>query len=581
MVKTEPGVGAVEKQRTDSSNSTGLDVERMAGEQGDGLKRELSPRDLNMIAFSGSVGTGMASEPLQRLSSGSSNFSKGGPGSLLVCFLLIGFVVWSVITALGEMAAMCPMKKGFAGYATRFVDPCLGFATGWNYFLKYVILLPTNLTASGMIIQYWKPDLNVAIFVTIFGIGLVVLNLFHVSTYGGAQYYLGWAKILIVIAMMCAGVATSCGGGPRHRTVGFRYWTDAFHDEYNGFHGSLGRFLAWWFVLVSTCFAYTGAEIVGASFGEVREPRRNIPKAIKLTAIRILLIYILAVFVITISVDPSSPLLLKTAGENGKGMKGISPFVVAVKEAGIRFLPDIFNAGLLVFVISAANADIYTASRTLYGLSRDSQAPRIFGRTNLKGVPWQAVIVSSLFIVLGYMNAAKSAAQVFKYFVDVSTVFGVLNWMNILLAYFGFVRAMRTQGFERKYMPYRCFCQPYSGMFALFVSILVILFSGYECFVGGFDSTEFVTHYIGVFAYLFFIAFWKITKRTKMVDPMEASLSPSDEEGTGQGLPPAEWVTPLDLTSNTTGSQRLTGIDLKENSERGNLEESVEGRMRR
>lgn len=86
--------------------------------------------------------------------------------------------------------------------------------------------------------------------------------------------------------------------------------------------------------------------------------------------------------------------------------------------------------------------------------------------------------MSSFFIVLGYMNATRSAAQVFKYFVDVSTVFGVLNWMNILLAYFGFIRAMRAQKFQRAYMPYRCFCQPYSGMFAFLVSILVIMFSG-------------------------------------------------------------------------------------------------------
>lgn len=217
MFKKKPSVAAVERQTTQSSTSTDPDVEKVADGQIEGLKRDMSPRNLNTIAFSGSVGTGliigtgkryvnapsynkfsltelivyiMASELTQYQPSNSPNIYLGGPGSLMTCFLLIGFVVWSVITALGEMAAMCPMKKGFAGYATRFVDPCLGFATVWNYFLKYVILLPTNLTASGMIIQYWKPDLNVAIFVTVFGLGLVALNLFHVSTYGGAQYYL-------------------------------------------------------------------------------------------------------------------------------------------------------------------------------------------------------------------------------------------------------------------------------------------------------------------------------------------------------------------------------------------------------
>jgi amino acid transporter len=118
---------------------------------------------------------------------------------------------------------------------------------------------------------------------------------------------------VIIAAMILACIATSAGAGPRHGKIGFRYWSDAFR-EHSGQHGSLGRFLAFWSVMVQACFAYTGAEIVGASFGEVQNPRRNIPKAIKLTAFRILSIYILAVFVMTLSVSPDSKLLLDAVG---------------------------------------------------------------------------------------------------------------------------------------------------------------------------------------------------------------------------------------------------------------------------
>lgn len=116
--------------------------------------------------------------------------------------------------------------------------------------------------------------------------------------------------------MICACIATSAGAGPRHEKVGFRYWSDAFREHVNQY-GSFGRFLAFWSAMVQACFAYTGAEIVGASFGEVQNPSKNIPKAIKLTAFRILSIYILAVFVITLSVSPDSKLLLNAVGGGG------------------------------------------------------------------------------------------------------------------------------------------------------------------------------------------------------------------------------------------------------------------------
>ena len=126
----------------------------------------------------------------------------------------------------------------------------------------------------------------------------------------------GWAKIVIVATMICACVATSAGVGPHHEKIGFRYWSDAFR-EHEEQHGSLGRFVAFWSVMVQACFAYTGAEIVGASFGEAQNPQKNIPKAVKLTAFGILSIYILAIFVITLSVSPNSKLLLDGGGGGG------------------------------------------------------------------------------------------------------------------------------------------------------------------------------------------------------------------------------------------------------------------------
>lgn len=155
------------------------------------LRREFKERHISMIAVAGAIGTGFI------IGSGT-GLVRGGPASLLIAYCVVGAIVFFIMTALGEMATFLPMDKGFAGYATRFVDPALGyvssiciydlglvtrmltiknrFATGWNYFFKYAIVLPNNLTAAGIIIQYWRPDLNVGIFVATFTVAIIAVN---------------------------------------------------------------------------------------------------------------------------------------------------------------------------------------------------------------------------------------------------------------------------------------------------------------------------------------------------------------------------------------------------------------------
>lgn len=134
--------------------------------------------------------------------------------------------------------------------------------------------------------------------------------------------------------------------------------------------------------------------------------------------------------------------------------------------------------GVLVFVLSAANSDIYIGSRVLFGLSHDHQAPAIFGKTTSNGVPLAGVIFTSLFAALAYLNAAKSSSVVFGYLVSLVTVFGALNWVNILVTYIDFTRGLKRQGIDRASMPYRGIFQPYGAYFALSLTILIIIFNG-------------------------------------------------------------------------------------------------------
>ncbi|KAL6353954.1 hypothetical protein LRP88_12949 [Fusarium phalaenopsidis] len=452
------------------------------------LRREFKPRQVFMFSIACAIGTGLV------IGSGS-GLSRGGPGSQLIAYCTIGATVFFVMTALGEIAAFLPMDKGFGGYATRMVDPAFGFATGWNYFFKYIMVTPTNLTAAGLVIhQYWRPDLNVAIWITVFGAIIITINLLIMIT-------------LILSTFICA-----MGGGPNHHRSGFKYWQEPGAFAEYLVEGNKGRFLGWWACMVQACFAFTGTEVVGMTFGETPNPRKNVPIAVRQTFWRIACFYILGVLVLGMAIPYDNDMLIGATKQATSG--AASPFVVSISIAGIGVFPDIINGCLLVFTLSAASSDIYCSSRTLYGLAKDGQAPHIFTKTRENGNPVWAVAIPSIFIALGYMNASKSSSQVFGYLVSLVTVFAALNWVAILVSHIRFRRALKAQGVALSDLPYVGYFQPYGSYFALFTSSLVIIFNGYDAFIPHFKADIFILKYIGLVVFIGNIAWWKIAKKT-------------------------------------------------------------------
>ncbi|KZF19427.1 dicarboxylic amino acid permease [Xylona heveae TC161] len=480
------------------------------------LRRDFKSRQVNMLAIAGALGTGLI------IGSGSA-LAKGGPASILIAYTVTGSIIYFVMTALGEMASLLPMDRGFNGYASRFVDPALGFATGWNYFFKYAIVLANNLTAAGLVIQYWRPDLSVAIWVTVFAAVVISINVLHVGSFGEAEFILSSIKIIAILIAMLTCLIVSLGGAPNHERVGFRYWNEpgAFAEYLST--GSLGKFLGFFACLVQSCFAYTGTEVVGVAFAETPNPRRNIPRAIRQTLWRICVFYILGVLLLGMAVPYDNDLLI--GAKKAKTSASASPYVVAMRMGRISVLPDIMNGAILVFVVSAANTDIYVGARTLYSLAKEGHAPRIFTHTTARGVPIYGVAATSAFSLLAYMNATKSSATVFGYFVNLVTVFGTLNWASILVSYIGFCRGMKAQGLDRKVdLPYRGALQPYGAWFALFLTVIIIIFNGYNTFIPSFQVSDFITCYLGIAIYVVNIVLWKVLARSRRVRAGEMDL---------------------------------------------------------
>ncbi|KAH6877202.1 amino acid permease/ SLC12A domain-containing protein [Thelonectria olida] len=431
------------------------------------------------------------------------SLARGVPSSTVISYILVGMA----------MAAFVPMNKGFSGYAGRMVDAALGFATGWNYFLKYIVTAPTNLTASGLVVQYWRPDLNVAIWITIFGLVIIASNLFHVKHFGEMQFWFSCAKVIIMAVLIIGCVVIALGGGPNHHRVGFAYWENPGAFAAYLVEGNKGRFLGWWAAMCKSCWAYAGTEVVGMTFGETPNPRKNIPRAVKQTFWRISVFYILSVLVLGMAVPYNNDKLIGATKQATSD--AASPFVVAFSLAGVEAMGDFVNASLLIFTLSASSSDIYCASRSLYGLAKDGQAPKIFAKATTNGVPVYATIAASVFCALGYLNASKSASQVFEHLVSVVTVFAVLNWMAILISYLGFRRSIKAQGIPVKSLPNVGPLQPWGAYYALFLSLLVTVFNGYDAFIPHLKPADFVLKYIGTVIFIANFAWWKSVNKTE------------------------------------------------------------------
>lgn len=234
--------------------------------------------------------------------------------------------------------------------------------------------------------------MNPGVFIAIFPVAIVTVNYFGVRFFGEFEFWLSSIKVVVILASILLSLVLVRGGRPDHHAKGFEYWKSpgAFHTYI--LTGNAGRFLTVWSTFTTAVFAYLGNELVGVTVGEAANPRRVIPRAIKLTFYRILLFYVVPIFFLGMLVPFNSKELI--AGNKAGTNTAASPFVVAIKISGIKALPAILNACILIFVFSAANSDLYIASRTLYGLAHESKDPRIFTRTDKRGVPIYALAIS-------------------------------------------------------------------------------------------------------------------------------------------------------------------------------------------
>lgn len=448
------------------------------------LHRGLKARHVQLLALGGCIGTGLF------IGSGGV-LSLAGPGSLFLSYVVMSVILWFVMNMMGEMTTFLPLPgNGPQSFVTDFVEDSLGFAISWNYYYAFAILVASEVTAASILVNYWPNNVSIAVWITIFTVVIFFLNMTSVSVFGEAEFGFASIKIIAIIGLIIVGIVIFFGGAPTHDRLGFRYWKHGLAFKPYKAPGNTGKFLGFWYAIIRSGFSFIcSPELVVSAAGEAENPRKNIPKAASRFIYRLAFFYVVGTLVIGVICISTSPRLL-----NGSSDASASPFVIGIQNASIPVLNHIINACILTSAASAANSFLYTSSRILYGNAKKGVAPKIFAKVNRFGIPYYAVIVSTLISCLAYLNVSSSSSNVFNWLSNISTISGFLSWIAVAFAYTRWRKAISYHGLWDR-VTYKTYFQPYGAYIVIFFISLVCITNGFAVFFD-FNGPDFVAAYI-------------------------------------------------------------------------------------
>ncbi|MGM9944495.1 MAG: amino acid permease [Lysinibacillus sp.] len=461
------------------------------------LKRGLKSRHITMISLGGTIGTGLF------LASGSA-VATAGPGGTLLAYALIGIMVYFLMTSLGEMAAFMPTSGSFSTYATRFVDPALGFALGWNYWYNWAITIAAEIAAVSIIMKYWFPDSSSLLWAVLFIAIILTFNLLSVKAYGESEYWFAMIKVATVIIFIIVSFLMIFGLLGGNDPVGFKNF---FVDD-APFHGG---FMAMFGIFLAAGFSFQGTEMLGVTAGETDDPGKNIPKAVRSVFWRILLFYIFAIAAIGLLIPYTDERLLS---DN----IAMSPFTIVFENLGIAFAASVMNAIILTAMLSAGNSGLYAASRMLFQLAVDGKAPKLFARVNTRGIPVYALLATLAVGSVSFLASFFGDGVVYIWLLNASGMSGFIAWLGIAISHYRFRKAYVAQGRDLKDLPYLAPLYPFGPLFAFTVCMIVVLGQNYAAFTGGtIDWYGILVSYIGLPLFALLWMGYKIKHKTKIV----------------------------------------------------------------
>ncbi|TLP72064.1 amino acid permease [Pseudomonas nitroreducens] len=416
------------------------------------LKRGLKNRHIQLIALGGAIGTG--------LFLGSAGVLQSAGPSMILGYAIGGFIAFLIMRQLGEMIVEEPVAGSFSHFAHKYWGGFAGFMSGWNYWVLYILVGMSELTAVGKYIQFWWPDFPTWATAAVFFVLINAINLFNVKAFGETEFWFAIIKVVAIIGMILLGVwlLASGNGGPQ-ASVSNLWAHGGFFP--NGWKGLV-------MVLAIIMFSFGGLELVGITAAEAAEPKKVIPKAINQVIYRILIFYIGALAVL-LSLYPWDALLqsINSAGDPYSG----SPFVKVFSLLGSEYAAHILNFVVLTAALSVYNSCVYCNSRMLFGLAEQGDAPRAFAKVDDRGVPLLAIGVSAFITLACVVVNYVIPHQALELLMSLVVAALVINWAMISLAHMKFRKAMVAKGVQPFF---RALWYPYGNWLCLAFVVFIL-----------------------------------------------------------------------------------------------------------
>ncbi|XLM21526.1 amino acid permease, partial [Chromobacterium piscinae] len=410
------------------------------------LHRGLEERHINLMALGATIGVG--------LFLGSATAIKMAGPAIMLAYGIGGLAIFMIMRALGEMAIHNPVAGSFSRYAQDYLGPLAGYLTGWNYWFLWLVTCMAEITAVGVYMGIWFPDVPSWYWVLAAMLAMGGVNLIAVKAYGEFEFWFALIKIVTIVLMIAGGFAMIVFGFGNHgvATGIANLWA------HGGFmpHGFSGVLMS----LQMVMFAYLGVEMLGLTAGEAKNPKKALARAVDSVFWRILIFYIGALFVI-LSIYPWNEL----------GTRG-SPFVMTFESLGIPAAAGIINFVVLTAALSSCNSGIYSTGRMLFNLAEQKQALPMFAKVSKRGVPVPALLLSIAALLFGVLLNYLAPKEVFTWLTAISTFGAVWTWLIILLAQLRFRRSLSAE--QLASISHRMPLWPYGSYLTLAFLALVI-----------------------------------------------------------------------------------------------------------
>lgn len=464
------------------------------------LQRNLKARHLTMIAIGGAIGTGLF------VASGAA-IAQVGPGGALLSYLVIGVMVYFIMTSLGELAAIMPVSGSFATYGARYVEEGFGFALGWNFWYSWAITVAVDLVAAQLVMAYWLPEVPGIVWSALF-LGLMFgLNAISVKGFGESEFWFSMIKVVAVIVFIITGVAMLAGIVRGGEGGGIGLWSVGEAPFVGNFATLLG-------VAMIVAFSFQGTELIGIAAGESENPRVNVPKAAKQVFWRILLFYVLAILVISLLIPYTDPQLLR----NDVADISVSPFTLVFERAGLLSAAAVMNAVILTSVLSAGNSGMYAATRMLFNLAVEGKAPRLLARLTRNGVPLHALLATTALAALCFVSSIFSPKEVYIWLLNMAGMTEFIAWLSISLSHYRFRKGYVMHGYDVNDLPYRAGLFPFGPIFAFVLCLIITLGQNYQAFLQDrIDWGGAIATYVGIPLFLLIWFGYRLKRKSRFV----------------------------------------------------------------